>query len=70
MSDLFCRDPNSVESLDVFDQSVQWAVDGSFTDKDVDEAKLSVFSQVPPFRFLVISVDLNALLQQVSLFSD
>ena len=40
------RDPNSMKTLDAFDGAVDWAVDGSFTQSDVDEAKLSIFSQV------------------------
>ena len=40
------RDPNSMKTLAAFDGAVDWAVDGSFTQSDVDEAKLSIFSQV------------------------
>lgn len=46
------RDPNSMETLSVFDKSVEWATRGDFTDVDIDEAKLSVFQKtdqpVPP----------------------
>ncbi|XP_056913748.1 presequence protease, mitochondrial isoform X2 [Takifugu flavidus] len=40
------RDPNSVQTLKVFGESVDWAKSGQFTQQDVDEAKLSVFSSV------------------------
>jgi Zn-dependent M16 (insulinase) family peptidase len=40
------RDPNSVETLDVYNRSVEWTMDGSFTEQDVDETKLSVFAQI------------------------
>ncbi|XP_064598150.1 presequence protease, mitochondrial-like [Liolophura sinensis] len=40
------RDPNSLKTLDVFKQSVDWALDGKFTDADIDEAKLSMFQQI------------------------
>ena len=42
----FCRDPNSTETLQVFQEAIEWACSGGFSEKDVDEAKLSVFSQV------------------------
>ncbi|XP_060572656.1 presequence protease, mitochondrial-like, partial [Ruditapes philippinarum] len=46
------RDPNSMETLEVFDRSIQWAANGDFSDTDVDEAKIAVFQQsdkpVPP----------------------
>ena len=54
-----CRDPNSVETLDVFNRSVQWAMDGSFTEQDVDEAKLSVFSQVQSCLLGVIDSEIE-----------
>ena len=41
------RDPCSTETLQVFQESIEWACSGRFSEKDVDEAKLSVFSQVP-----------------------
>lgn len=40
------RDPNSFETLDVFDRSIKWASQGEFTDQDILEAKLAVFAQV------------------------
>lgn len=40
------RDPNSVQTLSAFDESVDWAKSGKFTQQDMDEAKLSVFSAV------------------------
>lgn len=35
-----------MKTLEVFDKSVEWATEGSYTQQDIDEAKLSVFSQV------------------------
>ena len=40
------RDPNFSNTLKSFSDSVSWACDGKFTDQDISEAKLSVFSQV------------------------
>ncbi|TKS79374.1 Presequence protease, mitochondrial [Collichthys lucidus] len=40
------RDPNSVETLSAFRKGVDWAKSGRFTQQDIDEAKLSVFSAV------------------------
>ncbi|XP_041378980.1 LOW QUALITY PROTEIN: presequence protease, mitochondrial-like [Gigantopelta aegis] len=40
------RDPNSLETLDRFQSSIDWVTKGTFSQEDVDEAKLSVFSQV------------------------
>jgi len=34
------------QTLDRFGAGAVWAADGEFTDRDVDEAKLSVFQQV------------------------
>lgn len=41
-----CRDPNLQQTLDRFAASAVWASNGEFTDRDIDEAKLAVFSQV------------------------
>ncbi|XP_078089031.1 presequence protease, mitochondrial isoform X1 [Mustelus asterias] len=40
------RDPNSVDTISAFRRSVEWAKAGKFTQEDIDEAKLSVFSSV------------------------
>lgn len=40
------RDPNSVQTLSAFRKGVDWAKSGTFTQQDIDEAKLSVFSAV------------------------
>uniref|UniRef100_A0AAZ3RNE3 Presequence protease, mitochondrial n=1 Tax=Oncorhynchus tshawytscha TaxID=74940 RepID=A0AAZ3RNE3_ONCTS len=40
------RDPNSVQTLSTFRKSVDWVRSGQFTQQDIDEAKLSVFSAV------------------------
>lgn len=46
------RDPNPKNSLEVFDNSVDWIVQKQFTQQDVDEAKLGTFQQtdapIPP----------------------
>lgn len=39
-------DPNSFETLNCFQDALEWAVKGSYSDRDVEEAKLTVFSQV------------------------
>src|SRR4029434_9344639 len=38
------RDPNSMATLSAFRRGVDWARSGGFSQQDVDEAKLSVFS--------------------------
>ncbi|XP_055152343.2 presequence protease, mitochondrial isoform X6 [Symphalangus syndactylus] len=40
------RDPNTIETLQSFGKAVDWAKSGKFTQQDLDEAKLSVFSTV------------------------
>ncbi|KAM9844455.1 presequence protease, mitochondrial [Aulostomus maculatus] len=40
------RDPNSVQTLSAFRKGVDWARSGQFTQQDIDEAKLSIFSAV------------------------
>lgn len=40
------RDPNSLQTLSAFQRGVAWAREGTFTQQDIDEAKLSVFSSV------------------------
>ncbi|XP_062843809.1 presequence protease, mitochondrial [Trichomycterus rosablanca] len=40
------RDPNCSQTLEAFHNGVEWARDGKFAQQDVDEAKLSVFSDV------------------------
>uniref|UniRef100_A0A673BG49 Presequence protease, mitochondrial n=1 Tax=Sphaeramia orbicularis TaxID=375764 RepID=A0A673BG49_9TELE len=40
------RDPNLVQTLSAFRGGVDWAKLGQFTQQDIDEAKLSVFSAV------------------------
>uniref|UniRef100_A0A8C5I461 Pitrilysin metalloproteinase 1 n=1 Tax=Gouania willdenowi TaxID=441366 RepID=A0A8C5I461_GOUWI len=40
------KDPNSVQTLSAFHKGVEWAKSGKFTQQDIDEAKLSVFSAV------------------------
>ena len=39
-------DPNTIETLKSFQHCIEWAANGNFSDDDVDEAKLGVFSQV------------------------
>jgi len=40
------RDPNTVKTLEAFNGSIDWACNGEFTNDDIEEAKLSVFSAV------------------------
>lgn len=40
------RDPNSAATFDIFDQANDWVSQNSFTDKDIEEAKLGVFQTV------------------------
>ncbi|CAF0806864.1 unnamed protein product [Rotaria sp. Silwood1] len=40
------RDPHSVETLERFNQCIDYFVNGNFTDKDVDEAKLATFQKL------------------------
>ncbi|XP_052814769.1 presequence protease, mitochondrial-like [Mya arenaria] len=46
------RDPNSMNTLSVFEDAINWAARGEFTDTDVEEAKITMFQQsdkpVPP----------------------
>ncbi|KAL4843528.1 hypothetical protein H8958_015287, partial [Nasalis larvatus] len=39
-------DPNTIETLQSCGKAVYWAKSGKFTQQDIDEAKLSVFSTV------------------------
>lgn len=40
------RDPNTTQTLSAFRRGVEWVREGKFTQQDIDEAKLSVFSAV------------------------
>ena len=40
------RDPNAERTMEAFDAAIKWALDGEFTQQDIDESKLAVFSQV------------------------
>lgn len=40
------RDPNNVETADIFDQSGEWVLKNEFTDDDIDEAKLGIFRDI------------------------
>ncbi|KAM8804240.1 presequence protease, mitochondrial [Rhynchonycteris naso] len=40
------RDPRSTETLQSFAKAIDWATSGRFSQQDIDEAKLSVFSGV------------------------
>jgi presequence protease len=48
----FHRDPNLQKTIDTFTAAAKWAAEGSFTQQDIDEAKLSVFAQVRIIAFL------------------
>ncbi|KAL8565467.1 hypothetical protein ACOMHN_049444 [Nucella lapillus] len=40
------RDPHSTQTLQVFEDSVQWALSGQFSNQELDEAKISVFQAI------------------------
>jgi presequence protease len=48
------RDPHLLRTLNTFDNCITWAQNGSFTQQNIDEAMLSIFSSVdapiPPSR--------------------
>jgi len=56
---ILCRDPNLQQTLDRFAAGAVWAANGQFTDRDIDEAKLSVFSQVTPIVLASLCPYLN-----------
>ncbi|DBA05101.1 TPA: hypothetical protein N0F65_000789 [Lagenidium giganteum] len=39
-------DPNTWKTLEAYDNALQWACDGHFTDRDVQEALLSLFASI------------------------
>ncbi len=40
------RDPNTVGTMNIFDESLQWLMKNEFSESDIDEAKLGVFREV------------------------
>jgi hypothetical protein len=40
------RDPQLTQTVRVYDAAAQWAADGAFTDEEIDEAVLAVFSDL------------------------
>ena len=40
------RDPNSMDTVKAFDKSIRWVKTKSFSEQDVTEAKLAIFSEV------------------------
>ncbi|XP_063689891.1 presequence protease, mitochondrial-like [Bolinopsis microptera] len=40
------RDPNNLSTLSVFDQAITWATQGSFSDEQLQEAKISVIGKL------------------------
>jgi Zn-dependent M16 (insulinase) family peptidase len=40
------RDPNSMQSLDTFQKAAQFAIENEWTDRDLEEAKLTIFQGV------------------------
>lgn len=59
---LIFRDPNCFSTIDVFEKSTDWIKCREFSASDVDEAKLSVFSQVH-----VVSESIYSFLKKCSL---
>lgn len=45
------RDPNSMDTVKAFDKSVEWVKTKSFSEQDVNEAKLAIFSDVSKDSF-------------------
>lgn len=43
---IFFRDPNVSKTLDSFNASLNWLVHTNHSEQDINEAKLSVFSDV------------------------
>ena len=43
---MFCRDPNTMDTLKTFEDCMNWACSGGFNDNDIFEAKLGIFAQV------------------------
>ena len=43
---VFVRDPHFQETLSAFENSIQWAAEGKFTDQDIEEAKITCLAQV------------------------
>ncbi|TMW58437.1 hypothetical protein Poli38472_009996 [Pythium oligandrum] len=39
-------DPNTLKTLEVYEKALQWAADGKFTDRDIQEALLSIFASI------------------------
>lgn len=40
------RDPNTLKTVDIFDEAGDWILKNEFTDADIDEAKLGVFRDI------------------------
>ena len=40
------RDPNTDKTLETFKKGISWAMEGNFTEADVNEAKLAMFQSV------------------------
>lgn len=40
------RDPHFEDTLSAFENSIQWAAEGKFTDEDIEEAKISCLAQI------------------------
>jgi hypothetical protein len=40
------RDPNNLATLSVFDQAIDWATQGCFTDQQLEEAKISIIGKL------------------------
>lgn len=52
----FLRDPNVTKTLKSFSSGVEWLLEGSFSDQDIIEAKLGVFSEVSELIFFLINL--------------
>ncbi|GBN23344.1 hypothetical protein AVEN_107493-1, partial [Araneus ventricosus] len=49
-------DPNVMKTFKSFSAGVDWLLEGSYSDQDITEAKLGVFSQVGELIFVLIII--------------
>ena len=68
LNDMSCRDPNSHATLEAFQQCVEWAIAGKFSDEDVNEARLSLFSKVRNVVMHTFTFSVHVGLDECALF--
>lgn len=47
----FVRDPNCSSTIDIFNRGFDWIIDGTYSKDDVEEAILSVITEVRLFTY-------------------